>query len=236
MRRSISTRPDRAAGQGQNRVVLSGDVVITQGDLTLRAARTTVAYSDAGSLQIQRLDATGGVVVTRGNEAARGSAAVYDFNRRVIVMSGNVYAAPRRRHAERRTAGDRSQNRAFERRRPRRHQQQRPVGPGERDLHRPQELSFSEAVRSRHRRSSHRRRPGASHTPAPGCRRRRSRVPGRTVRRIAAQAHRAARKRSAIERDCDLVLPLPARRTLIFARTRYSPAAQARAPATARAG
>ena len=71
-----------------NRVVLSGDVVIKQGDLTLRAARTTVAYTNTGSLQIQRLDAVGNVLVTRGNEAARGSAAVYDFNKRVIVMSG----------------------------------------------------------------------------------------------------------------------------------------------------
>ena len=74
----------------QNRVVLSGDVVITQGDLRLTAARTTVAYNDAGTLRIQRIDATGGVVVTRGTERASGSAAVYDFNRRVIVLSGNV--------------------------------------------------------------------------------------------------------------------------------------------------
>ena len=74
----------------QNRVVLSGDVVIQQGDLRLTAARTTVAHSDAGTLRIQRIDATGGVTVTRGNERASGNAAVYDFNRRVIVLSGNV--------------------------------------------------------------------------------------------------------------------------------------------------
>ena len=74
----------------QNRVVLSGDVQIQQGDLRLTAARTTVAYTDTGSLRIQRIDATGGVTVTRGNERASGNAAVYDFNRRVIVMSGNV--------------------------------------------------------------------------------------------------------------------------------------------------
>ena len=74
----------------QNRVVLSGNVVIQQGDLRLTAARTTVAYSDAGSLRIQRIDATGGVTVTRGNERASGNAAVYDFNRRVIVLSGGV--------------------------------------------------------------------------------------------------------------------------------------------------
>ena len=74
----------------QNRVVLSGDVVITQGDLRLTAGRTTVAYSDTGALRIQRIDATGGVVVTRGGERASGSAGVYDFNRRVVVLSGGV--------------------------------------------------------------------------------------------------------------------------------------------------
>ncbi len=72
------------------RVVLSGNVDITQGDLRVRAARTTVAYTDADSLKIQRLDATGGVVVTRGNESASGNVAVYDFNRRIITMAGNV--------------------------------------------------------------------------------------------------------------------------------------------------
>ena len=74
----------------QNRVVLSGNVDIKQAELQLRAARTTVAYTDAGSLQIQRIDALGGVVVTRGNERASGDAAVYDFNRRIITMVGNV--------------------------------------------------------------------------------------------------------------------------------------------------
>ena len=74
----------------QKRVVLSGDVQITQGDLRLTAQRTTVAYTDAGSLRIQRIDATGGVVVTRGTERASGSAGVYDFNRKVIILSGGV--------------------------------------------------------------------------------------------------------------------------------------------------
>lgn len=75
----------------QNRVVLSGNVVIDQGDLRLTAARTTVAYTNMGGVKIQRIDATGGVVVTRGNERASGAAGVYDFNRRVIVLSGGVH-------------------------------------------------------------------------------------------------------------------------------------------------
>ena len=75
----------------QDRVVLSGDVRINQGDLNLSAARTTVAYTNDNGVKIQRIDATGGVVITRGNERASGSAGVYDFNRRVIVLSGNVH-------------------------------------------------------------------------------------------------------------------------------------------------
>lgn len=74
----------------QNRVVLSGNVDITQAGLRLRAARTLVNYSDSGSLSIQRITATGGVQVTRGDEAASGDVAVYDFNRRIITMAGNV--------------------------------------------------------------------------------------------------------------------------------------------------
>lgn len=74
----------------QNRVVLSGGVRIDQADLTLTAARTLVDYTDAGSLSIQRIMATGGVDVVRGNERARGNVAVYDFNRRIITMAGDV--------------------------------------------------------------------------------------------------------------------------------------------------
>ncbi|MEC9068191.1 MAG: LptA/OstA family protein [Pseudomonadota bacterium] len=74
----------------QNRVVLSGNVDITQAGLRVRAARTLVNYSDAGTLRIQRITATGGVRVTRGSESATGDVAVYDFNRRIITMAGNV--------------------------------------------------------------------------------------------------------------------------------------------------
>ena len=74
----------------QQRVILSGNVDVSQGDLRLRAGRTTVAYTNSGSLKIQRLDATGGVQVTRGNESARGAVGVYDFNRRIITLAGGV--------------------------------------------------------------------------------------------------------------------------------------------------
>lgn len=74
----------------QDRVVLSGNVVIQQGDLKLTAERTTVAYTSDNGIRIQRIDASGGVTVQRGGERASGAAGVYDFNRRVIVLSGGV--------------------------------------------------------------------------------------------------------------------------------------------------
>ena len=87
----VSYAADRIELQDrQNRVVLSGNVQITQAGLNLNAARTIVNYSDVGTLKIQRIMATGGVNVTRGNERASGDTAVYDFNRRIITMAGNV--------------------------------------------------------------------------------------------------------------------------------------------------
>jgi len=74
----------------QGRGVLSGNVDVTQAGLRVRAARTVVDFTDQGSLQIQRITATGGVVVTRGEETAHGDVAVYDFNRRIITMAGNA--------------------------------------------------------------------------------------------------------------------------------------------------
>ena len=75
---------------GQHRVLLSGNVDITQGDLRMRAARSTVLYTNDGGVKIQRLDATGGVLVTRGSESASGDVANYDFNRRIITLVGKV--------------------------------------------------------------------------------------------------------------------------------------------------
>lgn len=73
-----------------DRAVLSGDVEIRQGDLTLRAPRVTVAYTREGGTEIERLDASGGVTVTSPSEKARSQYAIYDFDRRLITMLGGV--------------------------------------------------------------------------------------------------------------------------------------------------
>lgn len=76
-----------------NRAILSGNVSVRQAEMTLNAARMTVAYTGQvvdGSPQVSRLDAAGGVTVTRPQQTARSQYAVYDLNRRVITMLGNV--------------------------------------------------------------------------------------------------------------------------------------------------
>jgi lipopolysaccharide export system protein LptA len=73
-----------------DRVVLAGNVVVEQAGLTVRAPRMTVAYNREGGTSVNRLDATGGVTVTKGAEQARGNLAIYDLDRKLITMVGNV--------------------------------------------------------------------------------------------------------------------------------------------------
>jgi lipopolysaccharide export system protein LptA len=89
----VDVEADRIEVQDRaDRAIFAGNVKVRQGDLNLEAARLTVAYDRTGSdgLQIQRLDATGGVLVRSPSETARGQYAVYDLNRRQITMIGGV--------------------------------------------------------------------------------------------------------------------------------------------------
>lgn len=88
----VDVEADRIEVQDRtDRAVFSGNVKVRQGGLALDAARITVAYSSAGSgLDINRLDASGGVVVRSASETARGNVAIYDVNRRLITMVGGV--------------------------------------------------------------------------------------------------------------------------------------------------
>ena len=76
-----------------NRAILSGNVSVKQAEMTLDAARMTVAYTGevvGGNPQVSRLDAAGGVTVRRPQQTARSQYAVYDLNRRLITMVGDV--------------------------------------------------------------------------------------------------------------------------------------------------
>ena len=90
----VDVTSDRIEVQDRaDRAVFSGNVHVTQADLTLDTERLTVAYSGGSGengLQINRLDAAGGVVVQSPSETAKGDLGVYDLNRKLITLIGNV--------------------------------------------------------------------------------------------------------------------------------------------------
>ena len=73
-----------------NRVVLSGNVVAKQANLTLNAERITVAYLQNNGIKVQRIDASGGVLLRSPSETAKGEYAIYDLGQRIITLVGNV--------------------------------------------------------------------------------------------------------------------------------------------------
>jgi lipopolysaccharide export system protein LptA len=76
-----------------DRAVFTGNVHVTQAELTLDTPRLTVAYSNGqgnNNVQISRLDAAGGVVVRSPSETAKGDFGVYDLDRKLITLIGNV--------------------------------------------------------------------------------------------------------------------------------------------------
>jgi lipopolysaccharide export system protein LptA len=76
-----------------DRAVFVGNVHVTQADLTLDTQRLTVAYSSGqgnNGLQINRLDAAGGVVVHSPSETAKGDFGIYDLDKKLITLIGNV--------------------------------------------------------------------------------------------------------------------------------------------------
>jgi lipopolysaccharide export system protein LptA len=73
-----------------DRAIFAGNVVARQDRLTLETARLTVAYSTQGGIDIDRLDAAGGVVVRSPSETARGNFGIYDLDRKLITLIGDV--------------------------------------------------------------------------------------------------------------------------------------------------
>jgi lipopolysaccharide export system protein LptA len=96
----VDVTADRIEVQDRaDRAIFAGNVHATQADMTLETERLTVAYSNkpggAGStggsgVQIHRLDAAGGVVVRSPSETAKGDFGIYDLDRKLITLIGNV--------------------------------------------------------------------------------------------------------------------------------------------------
>lgn len=87
----VDVAADRIEVQDRlDRAVFSGNVDVRQGRLQLNSERITVAYSSQGGIDIDRIDATGGVRLTSPSETARSETAIYDLNERIVTMLGNV--------------------------------------------------------------------------------------------------------------------------------------------------
>ncbi len=77
--------------QTNGNAVFEGNVIVVQGDLRMAAARIEVVYSPAGgSRSVQEVIASGGVMVTRGEDAAEGAEARYAVQDAQLTMSGDV--------------------------------------------------------------------------------------------------------------------------------------------------
>jgi lipopolysaccharide export system protein LptA len=77
--------------QATGRAVFSGNVIVVQGDLRMAAGEVQVIYSqEDGRQRVDEVVATGGVLVTRGADAAEGQRAQYDVASSQLVMTGDV--------------------------------------------------------------------------------------------------------------------------------------------------
>lgn len=84
---SDSLSIDQTTGQA----TFIGNVIVVQGDMRMAADQVQVIYSDVdGSREVNELLATGGVLITRGVDAAEGSEAVYAVGSSMLTMTGNV--------------------------------------------------------------------------------------------------------------------------------------------------
>ncbi|WP_300549520.1 lipopolysaccharide transport periplasmic protein LptA [Roseovarius sp.] len=75
--------------QNDGTATFTGNVVIGQGEMRLTAPRVLVVYL-AGQTGIESLEATGGVTLVSGPDAAEGERADYNITTGIIEMHGDV--------------------------------------------------------------------------------------------------------------------------------------------------
>lgn len=83
------TADNLAVDQATGEAVFTGNVIVGQGEMRLSAKRLLVVYRE-DTQGIERMEATGGVVLVSGPDAAESERADYSIDDGVIVMTGNV--------------------------------------------------------------------------------------------------------------------------------------------------
>jgi lipopolysaccharide export system protein LptA len=86
------TADNLSVDQATGTAIFTGNVLIGQGEMRLSASSVLVVYRANGE-GIERLEATGGVTLVSGPDAAESERADYDIDTGTIVMTGNVLLA-----------------------------------------------------------------------------------------------------------------------------------------------
>lgn len=84
-----ATADNLSVDQETGTAVFTGNVNIAQGDMRLSAPRVLIIYL-AEQKGIERMEATGGVTLVSGSDAAESDRADYSIAEGTIVMTGNV--------------------------------------------------------------------------------------------------------------------------------------------------
>jgi len=84
------TADSLAVNQTDGTAVFTGNVLVVQGGMRLKAAVVDVEYDPKDRSKINRMHATGGVTLVSPTEAAEGKEAVYDVAASSVVMTGDV--------------------------------------------------------------------------------------------------------------------------------------------------
>jgi lipopolysaccharide export system protein LptA len=83
------TAENLSVNQADGTANFSGNVLVKQGEMRLSAAAIRVEYSADGK-EINRLHASGGVLLVNATDAAQAAEAVYTIASGEVVMTGNV--------------------------------------------------------------------------------------------------------------------------------------------------
>jgi lipopolysaccharide export system protein LptA len=83
------TADSLSINQSDGTALYSGNVLVVQDTMRLSAPRVLVVYGQGGG-SIQRFEATGGVTLVSGEEAAEAERADYNVADGNVVMKGNV--------------------------------------------------------------------------------------------------------------------------------------------------
>lgn len=76
--------------QNSGSAEFQGNVIVGQGEMRLTAPRLLVIYKDGDVGGIERLEATGGVTLVSGPDAAEADRADYTIDSGVVIMTGDV--------------------------------------------------------------------------------------------------------------------------------------------------